>query len=153
MSELVRGSPVPLFDRLASVQGADGSRQQLLTPEQLEMSIGRELSRLMNTRSRLSPSEFAEGTGTAIDYGIPDISAFSPTSHPDLDLLQATIRQAIIQYEPRLKDVTVKAFPSAPGGGAAALLIGGTVTIGLKLRQLNFELQLDQRPASRAKAG
>lgn len=152
MSELVRGSPVPLFDRLSSVQGADGSRQQLLTPEQLEMSIGRELSRLMNTRSRLSPSEFAGSTGTALDYGIPDISALSPTSHPDLDLLQATIRQAIVHYEPRLKDVTVKAFPSAHGGGAAALLIGGTVTIGLKLRQLNFELQLDQRQGSRTKA-
>ncbi len=152
MSELVRGSPVPLFDRLSLVQGADGGRQQLLTPEQLEMSIGRELSRLMNTRSRLKPSEFAASTGTTLDYGIPDISALSPKSHPDLDLLQATIKQAVNHYEPRLKDVNVKAFPATSGGGAATLVIGGTVTIGLKLRQLNFELQLDQRQASHTKA-
>lgn len=152
MSELVRGSPVPLFDRLSSVHGSEGQRQQLLTPEQLEVSIGRELSRLMNTRSRLSPSEFAASTGTTLDYGIPDISALSPKSHPDLDLLQATIKQAVNHYEPRLKDVTVKAFPAPSAGGSAALVIGGTVTIGLKLRQLNFELQLDPRQGSRAKA-
>jgi type VI secretion system protein ImpF len=152
VSELVRGSPVPLFDRLSSAKGDDGHRQQLLSPEQLEMSIGRELSRLLNTRSRMLLSEFADSTGTALEYGIPNISALSPTSHPDLDLLQATIRQAVSYYEPRLKDVTVKAFPPAHGGGGAALLIAGTVTVGLKLRQLNFELQLDPRQDSRTKA-
>lgn len=152
MSELVRGSSVPLFDRLSSVEASDRNRHQLLTPEQLEASIGRELSRLMNTRSRLTPSEFAASTGTTIDYGIPDISAFSPKSHADLDLLQSTIRQAVNHYEPRLNDVTVKAFPAASSGAAATLLIGGTVSIGLKLRQLNFELQLDPRQGSRSKA-
>jgi len=152
MSELVRGSSIPLFDRLSSLEGAGGNRHQLLTPEQLEVSIGRELSRLMNTRSRLKPSEYAASTGTTLDYGIPDISALSPKSHPDLDLLQATIRQAVNHYEPRLRDVTVKAFPATRGGGGATLLIGGTVTIDLKLRHLNFELQLDQPPGGGAKA-
>lgn len=152
MSELVRGSPLPLFDRLSSAEGSEGNRRQLLTPEQLELSIGRELSRLLNTRSRLSPSEYASSTGTTLDYGIPDISALSPKSHPDLDLLQSTIRQAVNQYEPRLQDVTVKAFPATGARSSATLLIGGTVTIGLKLRQLNFELQLDQRPGAQAKA-
>lgn len=152
MSELVRGSSIPLFDRLSSVEVSERSRHQLLTPEQLEASIGRELSRLMNTRSRLKPSEFSSSTGTTIDYGIPDISALSPKSHPDLELLQSTIRQAVNHYEPRLKDVTVKAFPAGGGGRAATLLIGGTITVGLKLRQLNFELQLDQRPNGQAKA-
>jgi type VI secretion system protein ImpF len=151
MSELVRGSSVPLFDRLSSLEGAVGNRNQLLTPEQLEASIGRELSRLMNTRSRLSPTEFAASTGTTIDYGIPDISALSPKSHADLELLQLTIGQAVRHYEPRLKDVTVKAFPAGNPGAAATLVIGGTVMIGLKLRQLNFELQLDQRQGNRAK--
>lgn len=151
MSELVRGSSVPLFDRLSSLEGAVGNRNQLLTPEQLEASIGRELSRLMNTRSRLSPTEFAASTGTTIDYGIPDISALSPKSHTDLELLQSTIGQAVRYYEPRLKDVTVKAFPADNPGAAASLVIGGTVMIGLKLRQLNFELQLDPRQGSRAK--
>lgn len=116
------------------------------------MSIGRELSRLMNTRSRLTIAEFAGNGGTTLDYGVPDISALSPKSDADLDLLQATVRQAVIFYEPRLKDVTIKAFRSADSGNSATLLIGGTVTVDLKLRQLNFELQLDPRQGNAAKA-
>ena len=116
------------------------------------MSIGRELSRLMNTRSRLTISEFAQNGGTTLDYGVPDISALSPRSDADLELLQATVRQAVIFYEPRLKDVTIKAFRAADSGNSATLLIGGTVTVDLKLRQLNFELQLDPRQGNAAKA-
>lgn len=124
----------------------------MFTPEQLELSIGRELSRLMNTRSRLSISEFAENAGTTLDYGVPDISALSPRSDADLELLQSAVRQAVSFYEPRLKDVTIKAFRPTDSGNSATLLIGGTVTVDLKLRQLNFELQLDPRQGNAAKA-
>jgi type VI secretion system protein ImpF len=126
--------------------------RQLLSPEDLQASIGRELSRLMNTRSRLTPAEFLQGTGTAIDYGIPDFLALSTRSQAQADLVQSTVRLAVSQYEPRLKDVTVNVFPAAGPGNNATLVIGGTVKIGMKLRQLNFELQLDQRTGDSAKA-
>lgn len=145
MAELVRGAPVPLFDRLSLVGAASESRHQLLSAVQLEDSIGRSLFSLLNTRSRLGASEFASSTGTTLDYGIPDISALSAVASHDLDLLQSTVAQAISHYEPRLKDVHVKAFPATKPGGGALLLISGTVTIDLKLRQLNFELQLAQQ--------
>ena len=125
---------------------------QLLSPEELQASIGRELSRLMNTRSRLTPAEFVQGTGTAIDYGIPDFLALSVRSQAHADLLQSTVALAVDQYEPRLKDVTVKVFPGTGPGNSATLVIGGTVKIGMKLRQLNFELQLDQRTGDGTKA-
>ena len=125
---------------------------QLLSPEELQASIGRELSRLMNTRSRLTPAEFLQGTGTAIDYGIPDFLALSVRSQAHADLLQSTVALAVDQYEPRLKDVTVKVFPGTGPGNSATLVIGGTVKIGMKLRQLNFELQLDQRTGDGTKA-
>lgn len=145
MAELVRGAPVPLFDRLSLVGAASESRHQLLSAVQLEDSIGRSLFSLLNTRSRLGASEFASSTGTTLDYGIPDISALSAVASHDLDLLQSTVAQAISHYEPRLKEVHVKAFPATKPGGGALLLISGTVTIDLKLRQLNFELQLAQQ--------
>jgi type VI secretion system protein ImpF len=152
MSELVRGASVPLFDRLSSRHEASGDMHQLLSPEELQASIGRELSRLMNTRSRLTPAEFLQGTGTAIDYGIPDFLALSARSQAQAELLQSTVALAVGQYEPRLKDVTVKVFPGAGPGNSATLVIGGTVKIGMKLRQLNFELQLDQRTGDGTKA-
>jgi type VI secretion system protein ImpF len=152
MSELVRGASVPLFDRLSSRHETTGDMRQLLSPEDLQASIGRELSRLMNTRSRLTPAEFVQGTGTAIDYGIPDFLALSARSQAQADLLESTVALAVKQYEPRLKDVTVKVFPGPGPGSNATLMIGGTVKIGMKLRQLNFELQLDQRTGDSTKA-
>jgi type VI secretion system protein ImpF len=106
----------------------------------------------MNTRSRLTPTEFLLGTGTAIDYGIPDFLALSARSQADTDLLQSVVALAVKQYEPRLKGTTVKVLPAVKAGNGATLMIGGTVNIGMKLRQLNFELQLDQRTGDSAKA-
>lgn len=86
-----------------------------------------------------------------MDYGIPDFTALSPHSRHDLELLQAAVTKAIVFYEPRLRSVAVKAF-SAGAGKAAKIVISGVVTIDLKLRQLNFELQLDPRHGGLAKA-
>ena len=151
MSELIRGALVPLFDRLSS---ADDSvkTEQLLTPEQLQYSIARDLSRLLNTRSRLLAAEFVAQDGTTIDYGMPDISALSPKSDSDLATLQSLVAHAIHCFEPRLKQVEIKAFASSAFAGGVVLIISGVVTIGLMLRQLNFELQLDQRQTNRVGA-
>jgi type VI secretion system protein ImpF len=149
MAELIRGASVPLFDRLLG--GTAPPVGQVLTPAQLELSIGRELSRLMNTRSRLRLREFLEGTGTTLDYGIPDFSALSSRSQSDLDLLQSAITKAIKLFEPRLKNVIVKAA-SSPTDAETCVFISGAVTIDMKLRQLSFELQLDPRHGGLAKA-
>lgn len=148
MSELVRGSSVPLFDRLALADERPGEGAYLLLPEQLEASIGRELSRLFNTRTRLMPSQYGQSTGTVIDYGIPDFSALSPSRGEDLELIQAALKQAISHFEPRLSNVTVVAS-SIPGKGhMAQVRIGGDVVIGLKPQRVSFELKLDEAAGS-----
>ena len=151
MSELTRGALVPLFDRLSSAD-TSGKAQQLLSPDQLEASIARDLSRLLNTRSMLLCAEFVNQTGTTLDYGMPDISALSSKSQSDLGLLQTVVGHAISCFEPRLKQVEVKAFSSSQFAGGVVLIISGVVTIGLMLRQLNFELQLDQSKTARTGA-
>ena len=140
MSEIVRGSFVPLFDRLASNGGLTGNAGKLLSPEQLEDSSLRELSFLVNTRSRLTAAEFATGDITTLDYGVPEFSALSPKSESDLTVLQAGIERAVRQFEPRLREVSVKAFAPQRPGGPARVLISGLVSIGPKLRRLNFEV-------------
>src|SRR4051812_39205995 len=100
MSELIRGSSVPLFDRLAFSESAGGAGVTLLSPEDLEASIARELSRLFNTRSRVPASRMAESTGTSIDYGIPDISSLSPRRDDDRELMEKALAMAITFFEP-----------------------------------------------------
>lgn len=149
MSELIRGASIPLFERL---QGG-GSVQfgQVMSPAQLELSIGRELSRLLNTRSGRVMRDFMESSGTTLDYGIPDFAALSSRSQSDLDMLQSAIARAIAMYEPRLKNVIVKANSSATDA-TTWVAISGAVTIDMKLRSLSFELQLDPRHGGLAKA-
>ena len=142
MAELVRGSSVPLFDRLALSGDSVASGAFLLTPEQLHASIGKELSRLFNTRSRLAPSEYAGSTGTVIDYGIPDFSALSPRHPDDRELLQSALKQAIVFYEPRMSNISVKVEAVPQRGDRALVTVSGDVTIGLKPQRVSFALGL-----------
>src|SRR5258706_16261488 len=98
MSELVRGSSVPLFDRLSSSESPGSAGAFLLLPQQLQASIARELSRLFNTRCRLMPSQYMESTGTVIDYGIPDFSALSPRHGEDRELLEVALTPAVVFF-------------------------------------------------------
>jgi type VI secretion system protein ImpF len=143
MSELVRGSSVPLFDRLASSEAPGGVGAFLLLPEQLEASIARELSRLFNTRSRLSFTEMAASTGTSIDYGIPDFSALSPRNGDDRDLIEKGLAQAVRFYEPRMRNVVVKVSDVPGRGDAAVATVSGDVTIGMKPQRVSFALNMN----------
>lgn len=143
MSELVRGASVPLFDRLAAGDAASSNASWLLLPEQLQASIGRELSRLFNTRSRLPPSEFHHNSGTVIDYGVPDFSALYARRGDDAELLESALARAVTLFEPRLANVTVKVQGITSRADAAAVTVGGDVMIGLKAQRVSFELEMN----------
>ncbi|MDB5874558.1 MAG: hypothetical protein JWQ07_4000 [Ramlibacter sp.] len=143
MSELVRGSSVPLFDRLASSEAPGGVGAFLLLPEHLEASVARELSRLFNTRCRLAPSAMSESTGTAIDYGIPDFSALSPRNDEDRTLIEKALVQAVGFFEPRMRNVAVKVSEVPGRGDTAVATVSGDLTIGLKPQRVSFALNLN----------
>ncbi|MEP6789867.1 MAG: type VI secretion system baseplate subunit TssE [Ramlibacter sp.] len=143
MSELVRGSSVPLFDKLSSTESRVSAGAFLLLPEQLEASIATELTRLFNTRSRLRPSQYRESTGTVIDYGIPDFSALSPRRGEDRELLESALTGAVSAFEPRMTNVAVKVAPVPERGDAAIVTVSGDVVIGLKPQRMSFALNLN----------
>ena len=153
MSELVRGSSVPLFDRLAASEGPGAGGSFLLLPEHLEASIARELSRLFNTRCRLPPSAMSESTGTVIDYGIPDFSAMSPLHDHDVELMQKSLVQAIEFFEPRMQRVAVKVAVVPGRRDAAIATVSGDVIIGLKAQRVSFALSLNSSSQSEATQG
>lgn len=142
MSELAKGGVVPLFDRLASVPSTHGTGPHLATMEALQESIGRELRLLFNTRSPLSSTDYAQGSGTVLEYGIPDFSALSAQDTCDLAHMAATLRQAVQRYEPRLVDVTVHVSASPDRHELALVRIGAQARAGLQLRRVDFEMLL-----------
>ncbi|MBI2771768.1 MAG: type VI secretion system baseplate subunit TssE [Burkholderiales bacterium] len=134
---------MPLFDRLSSSESLGSAGAYLLSPEQLEASIARELSRLFNTRCRLMPSQYKESTGTVIDYGIPDFSALSPRRGEDRELLESALTRAVSFYETRLANVSVKVASVPQRGDTAIATVSGDVMIGLKAQRMSFALNLN----------
>lgn len=125
----------PLFDRL--VDRDPGLRRELrplrtLDRRGLRESVRRELERLFNTRCPVPAHRLAGRPRTVLDYGIPDLSGFSPRSHEDRERLAAILRRAVEAYEPRLADVRVQleADPHdelALAGRIQAVLVVGSV--------------------------
>lgn len=151
MAELVLGTAVPLFDRLGAVESSAPGAGALQSPEQLQWSIARELAQLLNTRSVRSAAAFMQCAGTTLDYGVPDLGHLSSQSQQDLHQLEAIVKKAIGFFEPRLRNVQVHASLPEHRAGSPSLAISGLVTIAMKLRQLNFELQLDPQMTPRAR--
>ncbi len=117
---------MPLFDRLVDRQpelrrevrplrtlDRRGVRVSGRVSEQesLRESVRRELQRLFNTRCPVPAHRLAGRLRTVLDYGIPDLTGFSPRSHEDRERLAEALRRAVEAYEPRLAEVRVTLEP------------------------------------------
>ncbi|MCY1520400.1 type VI secretion system lysozyme-like protein [compost metagenome] len=101
------GIQPPLFERLASTEGAEFDQAALAD------SVRTELLRLLNTRRALRPPG---GVLTILDYGIGDWTALQEERLDDRRLLARDIRNAINHFEPRLQlaEVDVLSMPGQP---------------------------------------
>jgi len=117
--------PSPLFDRLvdrAPEARAEPRPLRTLDPRGLRESVRRELERMLNTRSSLPVDRLAEREDlTVLEYGIPDLSAFSAANEDDQRLLTSLIARAVAAFEPRLRRVRV-AFERLEDGQRSLLL-------------------------------
>jgi len=103
--------PAPLFDCLVDREPqvpAEPRPLRTLDPRGLRESVRRELERMLNTRSSLPVDRLDErGELTVLEYGIPDLSAFSAGSEEDLVRMAGVISRAVAAFEPRLRQVRV----------------------------------------------
>ncbi|MGN6086174.1 type VI secretion system baseplate subunit TssE [Trinickia sp.] len=130
-----RGYPIPLFERL--VEDADA---WLEGEGALKRSVARELSRLLNARSRLTMAEFAHSDCGVLDYGVPDFSERSLRSGADRDAILAAVRRAIALFEPRLVNVAVKFGFKDETSREAVLVVEGDIRVERSVEHVFFEL-------------
>lgn len=101
----------PLFDRLTDLDPwsrVEPRPLRTLNRQGLRESVRRELERLLNTRSSLPVDQLEEREVlTVLEYGIPDLSAFSAGDPFDQRRLAAVMTRAVAAFEPRLRDVRV----------------------------------------------
>jgi type VI secretion system protein ImpF len=148
MSFLLPGGPIPLFDKLD--QRAAPTRHEAgqgLSADGVEASVERELDRLLNSRSRISLSKFAETKLTVRDYGIPDYTSLSARSDTDRSQIASAIEYAIQHFEPRLHNVTVTPWGAANGITIALFQIDGDLPVANTVRRVRFTLAAETPPA------
>ena len=143
-----RGARALLFERLVGRQAPlavageqpDQGPPRLHDTAGLRASVARELADLFNTRAPLPPAArlplppaarlpLTRGTATltTIDYGFPDLSAFSFGEHSAMDRLTRHVRDAILRYEPRLHNPVVRLERGAGTAGAVTVIVSGSL--------------------------
>jgi type VI secretion system protein ImpF len=102
-----------LLDRLTD---DDPDRKQesrearVLSPARLRECVRRDLTWLFNTshlQALQDVSEYRHVSETVLNYGIPDLSGRTASS-VDTVVMEKTIRQSIIDFEPRLNRETLR---------------------------------------------
>jgi len=126
---------MPLFERL--VEDTDA---WLEGESALRDSVARELSRLLNARSRLTMAEFARSDCGVLDYGVPDFSERSLRSGADREAILAAVRRAIALFEPRLANVAVKFDSSGETSRDAMLVVEGDIRVERSVEHVFFKL-------------
>jgi type VI secretion system protein ImpF len=129
MSDHVRA---PLFDRLVDLDPqSPGEPRPLRTLDRagLRESVRRELERLLNTRSSLPVDRLEERQDlTVLEYGIPDLSAFSAGSPEDQKRLAAIVARTVAAFEPRLSEVRAVFERLGPSGRSAELRVDAVLS-------------------------
>jgi type VI secretion system lysozyme-like protein len=140
----------PLFDRL-TLKGT-----QLLTEEEVIKSVGRELSKLLNTRLRTEQTvtkidddtEEDLGSSYALSdfFGLTDFSSFSLGDSRSIRFLEEQIQSVCAVYEPRLLNPKVTLNEGEKKAESLSLAISGQVMLGEKTIEVSFPISLPVEP-------
>lgn len=113
MMENQQNLQVSLLDRLIDDEPGTSHepvQYRLTTLRQVKSAVGRDLENLLNTKNYVSShySEYEELSRSVFAYGMPDFTSANPKSPSVRHQLRQELEKAIAQFEPRLRNVTVK---------------------------------------------
>jgi type VI secretion system protein ImpF len=146
---ITAGVRVPLFDRLVETAApddpADGSHdRRMFDRAGLKASIGREVARLLNTRTSLSVDDLGRRPRTTIDYGLPDLSRFWPADQDSEQELVRLLERTISAFEPRLRSprVTIVRIPGQRR--ALQAVVTGSILLDDMIEPVTFPILVDE---------
>ena len=146
----IRGSALPLFDRLEQEGPESEGERRVEDSDAVRESVRQELARLLNTRAaRRGPLEpLVEGT--VLDYGLPDFSALTPASEADRNRLARMVAARIAAHEPRLRDIRVEIGPDPASPRSVIGAIAAVLVIGTVFEPVTFQVGMDLGARERA---
>ncbi|HQS84772.1 MAG: hypothetical protein B7Y25_07605 [Alphaproteobacteria bacterium 16-39-46] len=145
------GSFVPLFMKLQDLnvdQEKEAPPLRYLSKEELQASVIREISNLLNTRVTLPSLVFDsliqndKFKGYPELYGLPDFSYFDVTNQATWSHYTFLIKTSIEHYEPRLNNVVVVLEKFVPSSQTLKAMISGDLLINEMVEPLSFSISL-----------
>ncbi|HEX8430046.1 MAG TPA: type VI secretion system baseplate subunit TssE [Longimicrobium sp.] len=110
----------------------------------LRESVAREVSRILNTRCGLRPADLVGRERTVLEYGLPDWSPEHGRDAGACAVLEAEARRAIEAYEPRLREVRVKAEPVVGRERELRLTVQAVLDAGGAREPVSFPVMLGE---------
>jgi type VI secretion system protein ImpF len=143
----ISGVRALLFERLADERHPDPHDpvpppDRLLDREALRRSIGVELDRLFNTRAPVDAETLDQRRRSTVDYGIPDLSLYSPQDPQSVALLARHLTGVVEIYEPRLDRSKVTVVPDPDRAGKLIAEISGLLPLGDEVESVSFRMLL-----------
>jgi type VI secretion system lysozyme-like protein len=111
-------------------------------------SVGRELSRLFNTRLRPGLAGGRDEQATITGYGVPDWGAVNPASAAELRALSEALTGKARAFEPRLEQVRVVLEPDPANRRRAHGSLTALLRLDWALEPVSFELAIDSTSVS-----
>lgn len=111
------GAPAPLFDRLIDDDPETINEhpvKKYYNRFEMIQSIEREVDRILNTRATVKRTEYDDFSEDPLNFGLPemfglaDFSQFDATSMQHWPRIAELCEQAILRYEPRVKNVSAE---------------------------------------------
>jgi type VI secretion system protein ImpF len=144
---VLSGCLPPLFERLLDLSPAsatDRSDALRLRGDDIRLSVGRSVARLLDTRRHVTLADAAEATNlTVIDYGIPDFGPASPADPGARWLMSEAIRRAIVAFEPRLLHPAVDLVTIPEQPSILLARIDGHIDTGVTVEPIVFRRALN----------
>jgi type VI secretion system protein ImpF len=113
MNDSQQNIQASLLDRLIDHEpeaAREPVQYRLSSYRQVKAAVGRDLENLLNTKNFVTTaaSLYKELSSSLFVYGLPDFTSVNPRSPSVRHQLRQGIQKAIMQFEPRLRNVAVR---------------------------------------------
>jgi type VI secretion system lysozyme-like protein len=139
------GARVPLFDRLIDEDPESETEvpsKRYYDRAELIQSIEREVDRILNTRSTVKREEYEDFSEDPLNFGLPemfglgDFSQYDATKSNDWPRIAELCEQAMMRYEPRIKNVVATVI----GFDKKTQSLSMTITADFAIKEFQGEL-------------
>lgn len=108
----------------------------------IQKAVRRDVENLLNTRYRCEvwPPQCDKLNDSLVNYGLPDFTAAGLNLVNDNDTLISAIRDALVRFEPRLRDVRVEQISAA---SSYDRMFRFRILATLKIESIEQEIRFD----------